>query len=76
MNNWEWIFRQSKVNDGFYDGDRLSVQNWDWPRQTWFQARLEYHRTTHGKHVVDGATDNVSVQRRGRQRAAIEHPFQ
>jgi hypothetical protein len=40
MDSWELIFRQSRANDGDYDGDRLPVQNWDWPRQTWFQERL------------------------------------
>jgi len=40
MDSWELIFRQSKANDADYDGDRLAVQNWDWPRQTWFQERL------------------------------------
>lgn len=44
MNSWEWIFRQSKVNDGGYDGERLAVQNWDWPRDTWLQKRLRYIR--------------------------------
>jgi hypothetical protein len=40
MDSWELIFRQSRANDADYDGDRLAVQNWDWPRQTWFQERL------------------------------------
>jgi hypothetical protein len=49
MNQWEWIFRQSKVNDGLYDGDRLATQNWDWPSQTWFQERLEHFRAANAK---------------------------
>jgi hypothetical protein len=50
MNSWEWIFRQSKVNDGGYDGERLAVQNWDWPRDTWLQKRLRYLRRGNGRH--------------------------
>jgi hypothetical protein len=50
MNSWEWIFRQSKVNDGVYDGDRLAVQNWDWPRGTWLQERLRQLRNASGRH--------------------------
>ena len=45
MDSWELIFRQSRANDGDYNGDRLAVQNWDWPRQTWFQERLRSLRS-------------------------------
>ncbi len=38
--NWQMIFLLSKVNGGFYDGDELPPQNWDWPTNTWFQERL------------------------------------
>lgn len=41
MNAWESIFGQSPVNDGYYEGDRLPQQNWEWPKGTWFQARLD-----------------------------------
>jgi hypothetical protein len=37
---WQLIFKQSRVNNGRYDGDRLPAQNWHWPRGTWFQTRL------------------------------------
>ena len=50
MSYWQLIFLQSKVNSGAYDGDRLPRQNWDWPRQTWFQERLRYIRKT--QHVL------------------------
>jgi hypothetical protein len=46
MSYWESVFLQSKVNRGAYDGDRLPTQNWDWPRETWFQKRLGYLRKT------------------------------
>jgi len=32
MKSWELIFRQSRVNNGVYDGDRLPGQNWQWPQ--------------------------------------------
>jgi hypothetical protein len=44
MTSWQLIFLQSRVNNGAYDGDYLPAQNWDWPRDTWFQARLHYLR--------------------------------
>ena len=40
MSSWQLIFSQSKVNSSFYDGDRLVAQNWDWPKETWFQTRV------------------------------------
>jgi hypothetical protein len=46
MNTWRLIFLQSKVNNGVYDGDRLPMHNWDWPKGTWFQERLRYLRKT------------------------------
>ena len=50
MNWWQLIFKQSKVNSGEYYGDLLPIQNWEWPRNTWFQARLRHLRDGH----VDG----------------------
>jgi hypothetical protein len=44
MNVWEAVFRQSRVNHGYYDEDRLPQSKWDWPKRTWFQTRLEYVR--------------------------------
>lgn len=44
MTSWELIFLQSRVNNGAYDGDHLLAQNWNWPRDTWFQERLCYLR--------------------------------
>ncbi len=38
--NWQTIFLLSKVNGGYYDGDGLPPQNWEWPTNTWFQERL------------------------------------
>ncbi|MBM2803929.1 MAG: hypothetical protein HW419_1822 [Deltaproteobacteria bacterium] len=44
MNAWESVFLQSPVNDGCYEEDELPQQNWDWPKGTWFQARLDHIR--------------------------------
>ena len=44
MNAWESVFLQSTVNDGHYDEARLPQLNWDWPKDTWFQARLHVVR--------------------------------
>ena len=40
MNVWESVFSQSRANDGYYDEERLPQFHWDWPKGTWFQARL------------------------------------
>ena len=45
MSAWQFIFLQSKVNNGRYDGERLPIQSWEWPRGTWFQERLVNLRT-------------------------------
>jgi hypothetical protein len=34
------IFLQSKVNNGRYNGEALPSQSWDWPKDTYFQRRL------------------------------------
>jgi hypothetical protein len=44
MNPWKSIFTQSPVNNGTYDEDELPQQIWQWPKGTWFQARLGYIR--------------------------------
>jgi hypothetical protein len=44
MNAWESIFLQSPVNSGHYDEDELPQQNWEWPKGTWFQGRLDHVR--------------------------------
>lgn len=44
MNIWESVFSQSRVNDGHYDEESLPQVHWDWPKRTWFQARLDYAR--------------------------------
>jgi hypothetical protein len=53
MNSWELIFRQSRVNNGIYDGDRLAAQNWRWPEGTWFQSRLRYLRRGLGRYSAE-----------------------
>ena len=40
MNVRESVFSQSRANDGDYDEERLPQFHWDWPKGTWFQARL------------------------------------
>jgi hypothetical protein len=47
MNAWEAIFRQSRVNNGYYDEDKLPQLKWDWPKGTWFQARRDRTREQH-----------------------------
>lgn len=44
MNAWEMVFRQSRVNNGYYEEDPSPQLKWDWPKGTWFQSRLYYVR--------------------------------
>ena len=44
MNNWEAIFSQSPVNQGYYNEAGLPQNHWGWPRGTWFQSRLDLIR--------------------------------
>ncbi len=44
MNAWQSIFFQSPANTGYYDEDELPQVNWEWPKGTWLQGRLDYIR--------------------------------
>jgi hypothetical protein len=44
MNDWELIFMQSPANSGHYEEDELPQANWSWPKETWFQNRLDLVR--------------------------------
>jgi hypothetical protein len=37
---WQLVFLQSKVNGASYNGEALPQQIWDWPKETYFQRRL------------------------------------
>ena len=60
MTSWQFIFLQSKVNNGAYDGDRLLTQNWAWPKETWFQMRLRDLRKDNRKR--SGESTQQSLQ--------------
>jgi hypothetical protein len=38
---WQLVFSQSKVNGGVYAGDLLERHSWAWPKNTYFQRRLD-----------------------------------
>ena len=57
MSTWQLIFRQSRVNHGIYDGDRLPAQHWNWPQGTWLQERLRYLRRS----PANGSTPFANV---------------
>lgn len=64
MGTWELIFRQSRVNDGIYYGDRLPGNNWQWPQGTWLQTRLRSMRRGPGRKSAEGAsTRNGALER-------------
>lgn len=60
MSAWQTIFFQSPVNRGYYDEDELPQQNWEWPKGTWFQSRLD--------HVRDREPLDLRFHRRRRRR--------
>ena len=66
MNAWESVFSQSKANRGFYDEERLPQSRWEWPHNTWFQARLDYVRENDFSRYV--RTQKEIVCRRGNRR--------
>jgi hypothetical protein len=52
---WQLIFLQSKVNGATYNGERLPGRNWDWPKDTYLQRRLQ---RTKFFQPADGSRDN------------------
>jgi hypothetical protein len=44
MSTWQAVFSQSRVNQGYYNGEQLPQVRWAWPRATWFQTRLDQIR--------------------------------
>jgi len=42
--SWQSIFLQSKANGAAYNGEQLAGFNWEWPKDTFLQRRLEYLR--------------------------------
>ena len=38
---WQLIFMQSKVNGATYNGEKLPGRNWNWPKDTYLQRRLQ-----------------------------------
>lgn len=41
---WQLIFSQSKANGAPYFGESLPGRNWDWPKDTYLQRRLQQVR--------------------------------
>jgi hypothetical protein len=41
---WQLIFLQSKVNGAPYKGEELPGRSWDWPKDTYFQSRLNLRK--------------------------------
>lgn len=38
---WQLVFLQSKVNGAPYYGEELPGRNWNWPKDTYLQRRLQ-----------------------------------
>lgn len=63
MNTWEAIFSQSPANKGFYNGEKLPQAHWDWPKRTWFQARLNHIRENDRPWPVKAASREIQDPR-------------
>jgi hypothetical protein len=65
INPWQLMFLQSKANANPYNGDRLAIQNWKWPKATWFQERLTHLRKTARRPLrdTDGRPGAISAPR-------------
>jgi len=42
--SWQRVFLQSKANGSSYWGEELIAFNWEWPKNTFLQRRLQYLR--------------------------------
>lgn len=38
---WQLVFLQSKVNGAAYTGEELPGRNWNWPKDTYLQRRMQ-----------------------------------
>ena len=38
---WQMVFLHSKVNGAPYNGEELCGRNWQWPKDTYLQQRLQ-----------------------------------
>ncbi len=38
---WQLVFLQSKVNGAAYCGEELPGRNWNWPKDTYLQRRMQ-----------------------------------
>jgi hypothetical protein len=63
MNTWEAIFSQSPVNNGYYNGEKLPQAHWDWPKRTWFQARLNQVREHDRPWQIKSAREQLTTAR-------------
>jgi hypothetical protein len=77
MNTWEFIFIQSRANDGWYSEDALPTHFWAWPKETWLKKRLHDLRSaekdrdgwpirghsavTHARPTSDNGGDHFSL---------------
>jgi hypothetical protein len=52
---WQLIFLQSKVNGAAYNGEELPGRNWDWPKDTYLQRRLQRGKYLH---LIEGSELN------------------
>lgn len=47
------IFDLAKVNGALYVGDRLPMQPWEWPKNTWLSRRLNTLRRSKEKESIN-----------------------
>jgi hypothetical protein len=58
MSSWQLIFKQSRVNNGAYDGDRLPAQNWYWPGELGFKpACVIFAAATYKRNLLNDCTE-------------------
>ncbi len=62
--SWQLIFMQSKVNGALYRGEQLPGYNWNWPKNTYLQCRLQYlrwYRSSDGFAGLNRSADPVTI---------------
>ena len=77
INFWQLVFNQSKVNGAEYFGDHLPNNNWDWPKDTFLQKRLNELKKPRPELIANAHESrraSVSSPNRKRRRKQSENP--
>jgi hypothetical protein len=58
---WQLVFSQSKVNGGYYDGEKLPTLPWHWPKDTFLQRRRQFLKSSRVNEINAGRESDNAV---------------